>query len=279
MKKILLFSGALTAIAVATLFNSPDAHTRSAGAPAQAAGAPDGGNQTCAKSGCHATNPAADRDGMISTTIPASGYIPGETYTITIGTSEGAVSKWGFQATVQNATGDLQGSYILTNTTETQLATQGTNTNRYVTHKAAGNTTTTPGSKSWSFDWVAPAAGTGDVNFYCAVNAANGNNSPSGDIILKDVLTVAENISTSIQLDKTDNLFTIFPNPSSGMHIKVTIPKQTEFAIYNALGKKLLTKQLEQGLQQLDVSELPSGLYFAWIEVDGKKQMKRFVRQ
>jgi hypothetical protein len=36
---------------------------------------------------------------------------------------------------------------------------------------------------------------------------------------------------------------------------------------------------MEQGVQQLDVSELPSGLYFAWIEVDGKKQMKRFVRQ
>jgi hypothetical protein len=63
------------------------------------------------------------------------------------------------------------------------------------------------------------------------------------------------------------------------MHIKVNIPEQTEFAVYNALGKKLITKQLEQGLQQLDVSDLPAGLYFAWIEAEGKKQMKRFVRQ
>ena len=279
MKQFLLFSGALTAIAVATLLNSPEAHTRSAGAPAQTAGAPDGGNQTCAKSGCHATNPAADRDGMISTTIPASGYIPGEIYTITIGTSEGTVSKWGFQATVQNAAGDLQGSYVLTNTTETQLATQGTNANRYVTHKSAGNTTTTPGSKSWSFDWIAPAAGTGSIAIYCAVNATNNGGNASGDLIFKDILSVSENISTSIQLEKVENLYTIFPNPSSGMHIKVNIPEQTEFAVYNALGKKVLTKQLEQGLQQLDVSDLPAGLYFAWIEAEGKKQMKRFVRQ
>jgi hypothetical protein len=63
------------------------------------------------------------------------------------------------------------------------------------------------------------------------------------------------------------------------LHVKVNIPSQTAFTLYNALGKQVLSKQMEQGLQQLDVSELPSGLYFAWIEVDGKKQMKRFVRQ
>jgi hypothetical protein len=278
MKKYLLFSMALGAIAFSTLFNAPDAHSRSAGGPAQTAGAPDGGNQTCAKSGCHAGT-AVDRDNMITTTIPASGYIPGETYTITIGTTEGSITKWGFQASVQNAAGDLQGSYIITNSGQTQFPTQGSNANKYITHTSAGNSTSTPGSKSWSFDWIAPAAGTGDVNFYCTVNASNNAGNSSGDLILKDVLTIAENISTSIQLNKAENLFTIFPNPSSGMHIKVNIPEQTEFAVYNALGKKLLTKQLEQGLQQLDVSELPSGLYFAWIEVDGKKQMKRFVRQ
>jgi hypothetical protein len=63
------------------------------------------------------------------------------------------------------------------------------------------------------------------------------------------------------------------------LHVKVNIPSLTAFTLYNALGKQVLSKQMEQGLQQLDVSELPSGLYFAWIEVDGKKQMKRFVRQ
>ena len=278
MKQFLLFSGALTAIAVATLLNSPEAHTRSAGAPAQTAGAPDGGNQTCAKSGCHSGS-AVDRDNMISTTIPAGGYIPGETYTIQIGTSEGTVSKWGFQATVQNAAGDLQGSYIITNSGQTQFPTQGSNANKYITHTSAGNTTSTLGSKSWSFDWIAPAAGTGDVAIYCTVNASNNGGNSSGDLIFKDILSVSENISTSIQLEKAENLYTIFPNPSSGMHIKVNIPEQTEFAVYNALGKKVITKQLEQGLQQLDVSDLPAGLYFAWIETEGKKQMKRFVRQ
>ncbi len=278
MKKILLFCSALSMIAVSTVFNAPEAHTRSAGGPSQSAGAPDGGNQTCAKSGCHAGT-AQDRDNMITTTIPASGYIPGETYTITIGTSEGSVVKWGFQATVQDAAGNLQGSYIFTNSAQTQFPTQGNNTNKYVTHTSAGNSTTTPGSKSWSFDWTAPAAGTGEISIYCTINASNNGNNSSNDLILKDVLSVSENISTSIQLEKAENLFTIFPNPSSGVQIKVTIPNETEFTIYNALGKQVLTKQMDQGLQQLDVSELPSGLYFAWIEVDGKKQMKRFVRQ
>jgi hypothetical protein len=278
MKKILLFGVALASITISTLFNAPEAHTRSAGAPSQHAGAPAENNQTCAKSGCHAGT-AQDRDNMITTTIPASGYIPGEIYTITVGTSEGSVAKWGFQATIQNASGGLQGSYVITNAAQTQFPTQGSFTNKYITHTTAGNSTTTTGSKSWSFDWIAPTAGTGDVTIYATVNASNNQGNASGDLILKDILTVSENISTSIQLENAENLFTIFPNPSSGLHVKVNIPSQTAFTVYNALGKQVLTKQMEQGLQQLDVSELPSGLYFAWIDVDGKKQMKRFVRQ
>ena len=36
-------------------------------------------------------------------------------------------------------------------------------------------------SRSWSADWIAPAAGTGDVDFTLAVLYANGNGQNSGD--------------------------------------------------------------------------------------------------
>ena len=45
---------------------------------------------------------------------------------------------------------------------------------------SAGNTGS--GARSWSFNWTAPAAGTGVVTFYGSLLAANNNGSESGDL-------------------------------------------------------------------------------------------------
>jgi hypothetical protein len=282
MKKIILFASSLCAIAVASVLQSPDAHSRSAGAPAQHAGAPaDNSGQTCSKSGCHNTNPATDRDGMVSSNVPETGYIPGETYSITVSVEQAGISKFGFQATAQDEAGNLQGSYVFTNPTETQHPTIGSASilTKYITHTAAGNTTSTPGSKSWSFDWVAPAAGTGEVNFYCAVNCANGNGNNSGDQIFKDVLTLQESISTSLNLNDANDLNHVFPNPSSGQQVQIVVPQNASVVIYDATGKLVMQSTMTKGQNTIDVSALESGVYFMSFEQNGKRQIKRFLRQ
>jgi hypothetical protein len=282
MKKIILFASSLCAIAVASVLQSPDAHSRSAGAPAQHAGAPaDNSGQTCSKSGCHNTNPATDRDGMVSSNVPETGYIPGETYSITVSVEQAGISKFGFQATAQDEAGNLQGSYVFTNPTETQHPTIGSASilTKYITHTAAGNTTSTPGSKSWSFDWVAPAAGTGEVNFYCAVNCANGNGNNSGDQIFKDVLTLQESISTSLNLNDANDLNHVFPNPSSGQQVQIVVPQNASVVIYDATGKLVMQSTMTKGQNTIDVSALESGVYFISFEQNGKRQIKRFLRQ
>jgi hypothetical protein len=282
MKKIILFTSSLCAITVASVLQSPDAHSRSAGAPAQHAGAPaDNSGQTCSKSGCHNTNPATDRDGMVSSNVPETGYIPGETYSITVSVEQAGISKFGFQATAQDEAGNLQGSYVFTNPTETQHPTIGSASllTKYITHTAAGNTTSTPGSKSWSFDWVAPAAGTGEVNFYCAVNCANGNGNNSGDQIFKDVLTLQESISTSLNLNDANDLNHVFPNPSSGQQVQIVVPQNASVVIYDATGKLVMQSTVTKGQNTIDVSALESGVYFMSFEQNGKRQIKRFLRQ
>ena len=282
MKKLILFSTALFAVAITSVLQSPDAHSRSAGAPAQTAGAPaDVSGQTCAKSGCHSTNAATDRDGMLSSNVPATGYIPGETYTITVSVEQAGISKFGFQATAQDEAGNLQGSYIFTNPSETQHPTIGSASilTKYITHTSAGNTTATPGSKSWSFDWIAPAAGTGDVNFYCAVNCANNNGNSGGDQILKDVLTLQESISTSFNLNDANDLNHVFPNPSSGQLVQIVVPQNASVAIYDATGKTVMQSSVTKGQNTIDVSALESGVYFMSFEQNGKRQIKRFLRQ
>ncbi len=282
MKKLILFSTALTAVTLGSILQSPDAHSRSAGAPAQHAGSPaDNSGQTCAKSGCHSTNPASDRDGMLSTNVPETGYIPGETYTITVSVEQAGISKFGFQATAQDESGNLQGSFIFTNPTETQHPTIGNASilSKYITHTSAGNTTTTPGSKSWSFDWVAPAAGTGEVNFYCTVNCANGNGSTSGDQILKDVLTLQESISTSINVSTTEDLLSVFPNPNSGQLMQIVVENNVAVTVYDASGKTVMQSAMNKGNNTFDVSSLEPGVYFMSFEQNGVRKVKRFLRQ
>ena len=279
MKKLLPFSIACVIIAIAGIINAPDTHSRPEAAPAAASGAPADNNRTCATSGCH-SGTASDRDGLISSTVPSTGYIPGETYTMTVSITEAGISRWGFQATAQNSNGQLQGTYTITNTGQTRLS-PGTGGNKYVTHTTAGNSGST-GSKTWSFDWTAPAAGTGTVNFYTAVMAANNNGGTAGDLVYKDQLALEEDLTASASSISSALSFNVYPNPSSGQEIVVTASKSSQpsrLVIYNALGGIVKTETFDSAQYKVDVSKIPAGLYFIWLDQAGEKSMKRFIKQ
>ncbi len=132
------------------------------GAPAGRSGGPAEGGATCAAGGCH--GPASNT--VISTLIStspslASGYIPGATYSITI-TVSGSGSK-GFQFSAQSSSGNPLGTLTVPASLQIQQ-------NRWVTHRSAAS-----GSPStWTFNWVAPAAGSGTVGFYaCGISGRN----------------------------------------------------------------------------------------------------------
>ncbi|MFH0864923.1 MAG: choice-of-anchor V domain-containing protein [Bacteroidota bacterium] len=128
------------------------------GAPSGRTGSPADG-KTCVQ--CH-KGIALEKEGWI---LPGDSllYKPLHTYTITA-TSTGVTtsSKFGFQISPQDAEGNLLGILVLTNDNETQLVGKG----KYITHTKEGINAT--GFKSWKFNWIAPAAGTGDVTFYGA---------------------------------------------------------------------------------------------------------------
>lgn len=147
-------------------------------------GSPGDNGNTCTE--CHGGT-ASPQNGWITSNIPVDGYTPGEIYTITATGTHNGVVKFGFEATAENSTGTKVGTIAITNSTETKLV----NNNKSVTHKSTG-TTPSGNTKSWSFNWTAPAAGTGNVGFYAAFNAANGNGNSTGDVIYKSSLSVPE---------------------------------------------------------------------------------------
>jgi len=157
----------------------------SSGSPGGKTGSPgDGANCTQ----CHTGTPQS-ASGWITTNIPAMGYTPGQTYTITVTGTHSGVGKFGFETTAESSGGSKKGTFIITDAVQTQL----TNSNHAVTHTSAG-TTPSGNSKTWTFDWTAPAAGTGNITFYAAFNAANGNGNNQGDVIYLTSTSVSEEV-------------------------------------------------------------------------------------
>ena len=146
-------------------------------------GAPD--EATC--TACHSD--FIDNSGTGSITIsgvPAN-YTPGQSYQITVTTSQSDAVIYGFQLTAIDVLGRRAGTFTLPNQTPAQMqqveGIVGTNQRRYVQHTSDGIIPTQFGSKTWTFNWTAPAQRVGKIGFYAAGNAANSDASASGDYI------------------------------------------------------------------------------------------------
>lgn len=140
-------------------------------------GAP--GESTC--TACHGS---AAGDGSLSILGAPSTYIPGQGYTITVRLEDEGQQRWGFELTAIDPEGAGAGSFIITAPTLTQLSDQPAPARDYVKHTSNGTFNgTAHGPVNWSFTWQAPLNNIGQVRFYAAGNAANGNFSSTGDFI------------------------------------------------------------------------------------------------
>jgi hypothetical protein len=159
------------------------------GAPSMRTGSP-GDTKSCTI--CH-TGTAQNVSGIMSSNVPFGGYVPGNTYTVNADVSNPGLTRFGFEISPQNISGAKLGVITITDLIRTKLVGSG----KYITHTASGTSGT--GSNSWSFNWTAPPAGTGDVTFYGAFNFSNHNNATSGDVIKLDQLTLHEDLNTSVE--------------------------------------------------------------------------------
>jgi hypothetical protein len=180
--KILLSIAVLCTIAI-VVDSSQKAYSNAAGAPAGCSGSPSDGT-TCANSGCHTGSNVTKITGWISSNIPAAGYTPGKTYQMTAKAVYIGRSKFGFEVSPQDLAGNIMGRLTPINGS-TQVRTPG-----YITHTTSGNTGTD--SIVWTFNWTAPAYGSGGFIFYGAFNCANGNAAVTGDLIYTSGLAVKE---------------------------------------------------------------------------------------
>ena len=254
-----------------------DARGFSSGAPDACTGSPADG-QTCAS--CHAGAAATVLPNIISTTIPSTGYIPGNTYTVTAFFSRVGHSTFGFQISPQDNSGIVIGSL-----NDINLETQVTGFGTYTTHSTLG--TSGVDSKTWTFEWTAPSAGVGSTTFYGAFNAANGNGSNNGDSIFTTTHTVYESTLSANQLSNNPNHLRIFPNPVKD-HFTIRFNElegEMNLVLFTLEGKKIFEKN-DISILSGDVSttvnledNIIPGNYFLDITVGEKQFVKKIIIQ
>lgn len=266
---------ALTAISSIVFIDlSSPAGANGSGAPSARTGSPgDGGNCTSCHSGT-----ATSQAGLITSDVPMTGYVPGTTYTITGAITTNGVTEYGFQISPQSTSGTLLGTLTATNTAGTQLTTSG----KYITHKAGG-TSFPSGTATWSFDWTAPAAGTGDVTFYGAFNSANSNNNTAGDVITLSSLMVSENLTTGITATTEESAeVAVYPNPfTDRLYIKSVSShaEQMNVTVTDINGKIVKSINALENNQAIELQELAKGYYTVKIETNKGVIIKKVAKE
>lgn len=284
MKKTTKTCIAVIAVTIGTFLTvdfSSSAHSNDTGAPSGRTGSPgDGMNCT---NGCHvgASNPFTN-PGMISTNIPAGGYTPGATYTITAtSVSPGPTTplRYGFEISPQNAAGAQRGTLVVTNSSETQLI-GGT---KYITHTFAGSAPSA-GAKTWTFDWIAPAAGSGTVTFYGAFVFGNGNNSNIGDLVALSTLPISEAVVGINEVSYAADNWSVYPNPvTDKLQITNSLLKEGKFdiTIFDVTGKKVKEIKAYDLYQKnaIDIAELNNGIYILNIATEKGVINKKIIKK
>jgi hypothetical protein len=138
----------------------------------------------CGGGSCHGTSASANTvvkiklDGDSTSTT----YIPGKKYTVVVSVANNfytaAASRAGFDFIT------VGGAF--------SAAPSGTMGMGPEIHHTTPKTMATTGRAEWTFDWTAPAAGTGNVSMAIAGNATNGNNTSSGDAFGTTTRNLAE---------------------------------------------------------------------------------------
>ena len=130
---------------------------------------------------------------------------------------------------------------------------------------------------------VNPSLTTCEVQSVCAYLA-----NPIGTIEIHDNTTGCNNqqeveaacAAIGVENIPNESTFSLYPNPSS---IQITIetsanPTKSQLSISNLSGQQLITCQSTQPKTLMDISSLPSGVYFVRVTNDRTAEVRKFIK-
>lgn len=162
-------------------------------------GAAVDGGLTC--TACHA-GATANSDMRGKLTITTANYKPGVQQTIRVKLEHPEAQRWGFELTARALNDETKSVGVLTpDTNITVRCDDGVLNTRgvpgpcegrleFATHTAVSTRPGTPNGVEWEVQWMPPSGDVGDIVFYAAGNAANGNGANTGDLIFTTSLRI-----------------------------------------------------------------------------------------
>lgn len=246
----------------------------------QRAGDPIGPGVTTKKdcSACHNTGTVTINDNVANRIFTfdtgQTKYLPGQTYTISYKVMGPA--NVGFSATVLKASDKTAaGTMAAIDSTQCKPLAHASG-RQYMNHM---NGSSTGGSKTYTFSWTAPAAGTGDVTFYFASISGDGNDDMDNDTMYLNSYTLTEGSSTGLNVNSAKVAVNVFPNPATD-RIEVALSNaaagETSVSLISLDGKsvvELMNTTIAAGAQSFsfDVNgKVTSGVYFVRVNNNGK---------
>jgi uncharacterized protein (TIGR03437 family) len=169
----------------------------SGGPPVPRTGAPsDLGGQNC--SGCHQTFGAANSDPAGSVKIETGNYKPGIPQIIKVTVQHPQSVRWGFQLTARpmNDETKMAGTFTVDESIQVKCGPDGRSAPcdgalEFAEHRQATTHIGANGSATFVVEWTPPANEVGNIVFYAAGNAANGDGNLTGDHIYTNSLTIS----------------------------------------------------------------------------------------
>lgn len=261
-----------------------------------------GGGANCTGSGCHAANVATTVVAVKITTTagaPVTSYTPGNTYSVTIigqNTAAGvSLSEFGFQVSaVLSSTSGQAGTFAVPS--GANLRVTPLSGLKIVEHKNALHDSVTNYSVA-HFSWTAPAAGSGNVQFYGILNAlgedgeGSGGSGGSGDRKLDDeatgtypntapVVTLTEGNGGSASAVNTVTGIegvNIYPNPcGSELHIKTTGTCAIRMFAANGI---MVYDNVNVSSSVISTEAMPAGVYYVELIQGNKRMVSEVVKK
>lgn len=184
-------------------------------------GAPEENN--CSQ--CHTGHKVNEGTGRLSIKFSNNQevYEPNQIYDMTVSIAMDSLRVFGFElVALQNSNNKTIGTFILTDTNRTQLLNERVNgENRsYIGHTTIGIAATKVGENTWNFKWKSPSIPVGEITFYAAAIAANGNGNRFSDWVYMSNNSIRENLNAvEINEDVNAELATNWILKNNNLHI------------------------------------------------------------
>lgn len=257
----------------------------STGPPIKRTGAIDGAMDCSA---CHRTFAPANSDPRGGVKIEGLGnYQPGVPQTLKVTINHPDQSRWGFQLTARFVTGNAQAGTFTPADAETKVvcddgSSRGApgpcqpNQMSWIEHADAVRTAAGAGH-SYQFQWTPPAEENGDIVFYFAGNAADGNGANTNDRIYTSSARISLSSSASCSISKKPTVRTaVNAGPHAG-----PISSNSMVEIYGSDFQAGSRTRLV-GLGDLGSGaalKFPAELACVAVEIDGQRVPVWYVQQ